>query len=281
MQGTLKLLEILLIVVTLGVVVSYIIRRYELGNREAPDTTGYVTASAFEKTLGVAGEVAAVFLCVLLYPFGYVAAERSPAKLQPGERPLILCHGYRHNRSAFFLLRYRLRRAGWSNVIVPNFRPASASVPQFAGQLSEKASVAMSETGCDRVDLVGHSMGGLIVRYFVEKLAGASCVGTAITLGAPHRGTKMAALGLFKTAEQFRADSSLIRDLCGHSSSLGSVNMVSIWSDFDNIVLPPENAMLPQPCDNFMVRGVGHVALLFSGQVFERLRLALSERRTE
>jgi predicted alpha/beta hydrolase family esterase len=281
MQGILKLLEILLIIVTLGVVVSYIIRRYELGNREARDTTGYVAPSAFEKALGIAGEIVAVFLSVLLYPFGYVAGERSPARLRPGERPLILCHGYRHNRSAFFLLRYRLRKAGWGNVVVPNFRPVSASVPHFAEQLSEKARLAMSDAGCDKVDLVGHSMGGLVVRYFIEKLGGASCVGTAITVGAPHRGTKMAALGLFKTADQFRTDSSLIKDLCGQASSHGSVNVVSVWSDFDNMVLPPENAMLPQPCDSFMVRGVGHVAMLFSGQVFERLRLALSGHRTE
>ncbi|UCD56517.1 MAG: alpha/beta fold hydrolase [Candidatus Hydrogenedentota bacterium] len=281
MQIILNLLQILLAIITLAVVISYVIRRYELGNRERGTATSNAEASAAEMALGIAGEIAASILSVLLYPFGYIVREASHTKPRSGERPIILCHGYMHNRSAFFLLRYRLRKAGWSNVIAPNFRPAGASVPFYASQLSETAKLVISRLGCDKVDLIGHSMGGLIVRYFVENLDGSSCVRTAITLGAPNAGTKMAALGLSKAAGQFRPDSPLIRELCRSSSSHDSVTMVSIWSDFDNIVIPPENALLPKPCKNVMVRNVGHIALLFSGRVFTQLRRALSEDATK
>jgi pimeloyl-ACP methyl ester carboxylesterase len=255
-----------LAVITIMVIVSYVIRRYELGNRRTADADIFGAAPVFDRVLGIAGEVAAVFICVLLYPLGYVMGEPSRAKLRHGEQAVIL-----------FLLRYMLRKAGHNNVILPNFRPASASIPCFAEQLSEVVDLALSRTGCDQVALVGHSMGGLIVRYFMEKLGGASRVLTAITLASPHLGTKTAGLGLFKTAEQFRPDSAFIRDLNQSPPSLGSVNMISIWSEFDNVVLPPENARLPEPCTNQMVTSVGHVAFLLSPQVFKKVRRALRE----
>ena len=266
-----------LVIITITVIGSYTIRRYELGNRESAGPSTPYTLPPFRRALGIAGEVAAVFLCVVLYPFGYVIGEPSRAKLRRGERAVVLCHGYMSNRSAFFVLRYVLGRMGRKNVISLNFRPASASIPRFAEQLSEAVNLALSRTGCDTVDLIGHSMGGLVVRYFIEKLGGARCVHTAITLGAPHRGTKTAVLGLFKTAEQFRPDSSFIRELNQGLPASGPVNMVAIWSDFDTVVLPPENARLPEPYTNVMVTGVGHVAYLFSLQVFKHVRLALRE----
>jgi len=278
MRIILGLFQILVFVIVLAVFVSYIIRRYELGNRDAAIEGAYGQASAAEKALGIAGEIVAAVLSLVLYPFGYLAGGSSPAKLTTGERPVILCHGYMHNRSAFFLLHHRLRKAGWHNVVSPNFRPASASIPDFASQLADTVAVALVRSGCDDVDLVGHSMGGLVARYFIQNLGGASCVRMAVTMGSPHRGSKMAALGLFGTAEQFRSDSSLITGLDAANTP---ANMTAIWSDFDNMVLPPENARLPEPCRNIMVRSVGHIALLLSGRVFEQLRRALSETPAE
>ncbi len=269
-----------LAIVTTMVIGSYMVRRYELGNREGAGLITPDTVPLVRSALGVAGEVLAVLLCIVLYPFGYVTGEPSRARLRRGERAVILCHGYMSNRSEFFVLRYVLRRMGRTNVILPNFRPSSASIPRFAEQLSDAVKLAMSRTGCDQVDLVGHSMGGLVARYFIEKLGGAGCVHTAMTLGSPHCGTKTATLGLFKTAEQFRPGSPFIRELNESSSSRGSVNMIAVWSDFDNVVLPPENAQLPNPCANVMVTGVGHVAYLFSRQVFEHVRRALCDNST-
>jgi pimeloyl-ACP methyl ester carboxylesterase len=122
-------------------------------------------------------------------------------------------------------------------------------------------------------------MGGLVVRYYVEKLGGAASVNTAVTIGAPHRGTKMAALGIFKSSRQFRPDSSLITGF--EPSTAGSVaaNMTAIWSDFDSVVLPGEAACLPEPYANVKIGGVGHVAMLFSGRVFDDVRRACSDER--
>jgi triacylglycerol esterase/lipase EstA (alpha/beta hydrolase family) len=253
---------------------SYIIRRYEIENT-APSSFSRFRADPLERIIGMAGEAAAAFLCVFLYPFGLISGAHLPP-LCRGERPLILCHGYMANRSSLLWLGRRLKRAGRRNVIIPNFRPASATVEEFAESLSHIVAGALEKTGAGQVDLIGHSMGGLVIRYYVERMGGAPFVHTAVTLGTPHRGTKTAALGLFKTADQFHPNARFIQEMQVSAPASG-VKMVSVWSEFDNIVLPPENALLPEPHTNIMVKNVGHVALLFSRQALVHLRLAFTD----
>jgi triacylglycerol esterase/lipase EstA (alpha/beta hydrolase family) len=180
-----------------------------------------------------------------------------------------------HNRSAFLFIIHHLRKAGMNNLIPPNFRPVSGSISDFAAQLAAAVNLAIQRTGSEKVDLVGHSMGGLIIRFYIEHLGGSSHVSRAVLLGAPVLGTKMAVLSPFKTAQQFRLDSPLVAELNASHSSTNSVNYISIWSDFDNMIIPPENAKMPAPSENIMVRGVGHVALLFSRQVITQLKNTL------
>jgi predicted alpha/beta hydrolase family esterase len=271
MHITLNLIEIFLLALALVVGASFLMRRYEIGNRE-----GGEPASAREAALGIAGEFVALVASVVLYPLGYLIGGNPRGGLRPGETPVILCHGFMHNRSGFLLMRYRLGKAGWHNVIAPNFRPSSSLVPEFAQQLAQTVHQALAQTGCDRAVVVGHSMGGVVVRYFADTLGGAASVCAAVTLGAPHRGTKTAVFGLFESAKQFRIDSALVASLDETPPTAPEV-MTAVWSDFDSVILPPENAMLPAPCRNVKVRGVGHVALLFSGQVFEELRRVLAD----
>lgn len=255
---------------------TYIIRRYEIENTPGLDVLQGEKTGLGGRMAAILGEAAAACACVVLFPFGYVVGKRSRLTLRPGERPVILCHGYMENRSSLLWLGWRLKRAGWRNVIIPNFRPSSGAIPKFAEKLADVVSWAAERTNAQAVDLVGHSMGGLVVRYYIERLGGAPLVHSAVTIGSPHRGTKMAVLGLFRSAAQFRRDSPFIKEL-NESAPAPGVRMTSIWSDFDNIVLPPENALLPEPYRNEMVRNLGHVALLFSGRVFDQVRLALSD----
>jgi len=251
---------------------SFILRRYETGN--APSYGAHSDGiSSSSRIPGILGEAAAAFICVMLYPFGYL----DPADRQflVGERPLILCHGYMTNRSSLLWLGRQLKKDGRRNIIIPNFRPRTATIPEFAADLAAIVTRALERTGADKVDLVGHSMGGLVVRYYVERLGGAPLVRTAITIGSPHGGTKTAVLSLFRTGLQFCTHSGVIDEL--RCCAPTGVKMVSIWSEFDNIVLPPENALLPHPRRNVMVRNVGHIALLFSRQVLTEVRLALSD----
>ena len=46
----------------------------------------------------------------------------------------------------------------------------------------------VAETGFERIHIIGHSLGGLIARYYVTRLGGDARVHTLVTLGTPHDG---------------------------------------------------------------------------------------------
>jgi pimeloyl-ACP methyl ester carboxylesterase len=269
------LAQILLALTAMVVLASYAVRHYEIGNAAERASTDRKAPSAAEAALCIAGEIGAVFLSVALYPLGFIMRETPNSALHRAEKPIVLCHGYMHNKSAFLIMGRKLKQAGFANVVALNFGPPSQRVPQFAERLSEAVDRMLVHSGCEKVDLIGHSMGGLVVRYYIEKLDGAKNVDRAVALGAPNGGTKTAVFGIFKSAGQFRLDSKLITELKESPIAGEPANMTAIWSDFDSVVLPPENARLPDPYANIMVGGVGHVGMLYSGRVFDEITRVL------
>ncbi len=269
------IIQIVFVAVVATVLASYAVRHYEVG-AGVGDATGDRLSLA-EAALGVAQEIGAVFAAIMLYPLGFIMRDTDLTTLTRGERPVILCHGYMHNKSAFLLMGHRLRKIGRNNVVTLNFGPPSRRVPFFAERLSETVKTALMRTGVEKVDLVGHSMGGLVVRYFIEQLDGAASVNSAVTLGAPHLGVKTAVFGIFESAEQFMPGSELIAELNRAVPASRTVDMSAVWSDFDSIILPHESARLPEPYSSVKVGGVGHVAMLFSGRIFDEVRRAISK----
>jgi pimeloyl-ACP methyl ester carboxylesterase len=57
-----------------------------------------------------------------------------------------------------------------------------------AENLQNKAQEIRDETKISKVDLVAHSMGGLVARYYIENLDQENNVDQLITLGTPHKG---------------------------------------------------------------------------------------------
>lgn len=75
-------------------------------------------------------------------------------------------------------------------------RPATRtnSIAQNAQVLADAIEAVRETTGATAVDVVAHSMGGLVARYYVAKLMRERDVGQLILLGTPHGGSACAAL---------------------------------------------------------------------------------------
>lgn len=137
----------------------------------------------------------------------------------------------------------------------------------------------MERTGHARVDLVGHGLGGLIGRYYVQRLGGDARVRTLITLGTPHSGTRVVrALPLHSVVRQTRPGSSVLRELAELVPGGCATRFGCFWSAFDALVIPPETARLDH-CDlrvsPIYVHGVGHVTLPVDCGVSARIRAEL------
>ena len=230
---------------------------------------------------------------LLLYPTGLTQERRSPA-LPAGDGtaqlpvrsgpPVVLLHGFIDNRSVFLLLRRNLAQHGRQRVISLNYSPLTCDIRAAAELLGRHLEEICERTGSDRVDIVGHSLGGLIARYYVQCLGGDLRVRTLVTLGTPHSGTSAAPLAnAHPIVRQMRPGSGVIEELTRPAPGCRT-RFVSFWSDLDSVMVPLQTACLEHPdldAQNVRVTGIGHLALPVHPAVAAGIREALDSPQPE
>ncbi|MEU6082213.1 alpha/beta fold hydrolase [Streptomyces sp. NPDC047108] len=192
--------------------------------------------------------------------------------------PVLLLHGFIDNRSVFVLLRRSLRQHGWDHVEALNYSPLSCDIRAAASLLGKHIEEVCERTGHTKVDVVGHSLGGLIARYYVQRLGGDVRIRTLVTLGTPHAGTRaVPLLSAHPIVRQMRPDSDVIEELAQPAAGC-TTHFVSFWSDLDQLMAPLETAQVQHPdliAQNVQVSGIGHLALPVHGAVAAGIREAL------
>lgn len=208
-------------------------------------------------------------------------APRLPAPAKP---PVLLLHGFIDNRSVFVLLRRSLAQHGRQQVDSLNYSPLTCDIRAAAALLGRHVAELCERTGQDRIDIVGHSLGGLIARYYVQCLGGDHRVRTLVTLGTPHGGTRIAPLAdAHPIVRQMRPGSSVVEELRRPAPGCRT-RFVSFWSDLDQLMVPLETACVDHPdlaVQNVRVTGIGHLALPVHPAVATGIRQALDAEPTE
>ncbi|MEU6959465.1 esterase/lipase family protein [Streptomyces chrestomyceticus] len=192
--------------------------------------------------------------------------------------PVLLLHGFIDNRSVFVLLRRSLLRHGWRHVEALNYSPLTCDLRKAAELLGRHIEQFCERTGHSRVDLVGHSLGGLIARYYAQRLGGDLRVRTLVTLGTPHGGTRVAPLmSAHPLVRQMRPHSDVIEELARPAPNCRT-HFVCFWSDLDQLMVPAGTARIDHQdliSRSVRVSGVGHLALPVNGAVAAGIREAL------
>ncbi|MFJ9000791.1 esterase/lipase family protein [Streptomyces sp. NPDC102359] len=231
---------------------------------------------------------------VLLYPAGIIQERRGPdrsalpapegtAQLPVRAKPpVVLLHGFIDNRSVFVLLRRSLAQHGRQQIESLNYSPLTCDIRTAAELLGRHIEQVCERTGSTRVDVVGHSLGGLIARYYVQRLGGDRRVRTLVTLGTPHSGTRVAPLAnAHPIVRQMRPGSPVLEELAQPAPGCRT-HFVAFWSDLDHIMDPLETACVEHPdltAVNVRVSGVGHLALPVHPAVATGIRQALDTAR--
>ena len=211
---------------------------------------------------------------------GLYARELPLCYLEPeaAATPIILLHGYFHNRSGFLVMRRALRRNGFRHVHTMNYNVIGHEIEELAAQLGGYVENVLNRTGATRVHLVGHSLGGLVARTYVQEGGGDKRVHTCVTLGTPHQGTYAALIGRGRAARQIRPRSALLERLERTASEVPT-RFISYYSNLDPLVVPASSAKLLTPAlraTNVLVKDHGHMSLLLSGQLIRSVVSALS-----
>lgn len=191
------------------------------------------------------------------------------------QRPIVLVHGYMMRGGVMWLIKRRLINAGFKQVHLFTYAPPWRDINCFARQLEDFVSKIAPDPKT-KVDIVAHSMGGLVSRYYINLLEGYKRVSRFITLGTPHGGSMLWSFAIWQCGRQMRPESPTLNGLAENDYRLDDLSVTSIYSDFDELVIPQESPVISRSgVNNIMVSGVGHVGFVFDGYVYELIEQAL------
>lgn len=132
--------------------------------------------------------------CDWYCPLPDAACDAGPIGPDPegsaAQYPLVLVHGFMDKGGAFIGLEPVLRADGHAveRVSLPPIAPVAVRAEHLAAQID----AILATHGAQKVNLIGHSMGGLDSRYLVHHLGYADRVASVTTIATPHRGSVVA-----------------------------------------------------------------------------------------
>lgn len=209
-----------------------------------------------------------------LLPLFYVVGRRMGGV--PGGVPIVFVHGYMQNRVGFVGLARQLARRGLGPMFGLNY-PWFASIDANAARLERFVERVCAETGAESVDLVCHSMGGLVAMEMMHGEARQHDIKVrrCVTIASPHGGIAWRGPILGVGAASLKRGSKLLE---AHAGTKIAVPCLSVYSTHDNIVHPKETSQLAaRGGRDVEVEGVAHLAILFSPVVAEHVARFLAE----
>lgn len=197
----------------------------------------------------------------VLYPLG-IKKSKKRTQRAASQRTIVFVHGYLSNPASFFPLSAYLQSMGKKQIL--SFRYSSKlGVERAAKELRD---YLKNHVRGGRVDLVCHSLGGVIARVYIQELGVHRKVDKCISLGTPHLGTYNSYWVSSKIGKELRPDSDLMKRLSQSKKTSPKVTFTSIVGGSDNIVIPRVFAAKDE--DTVHIPHLGHVGLLFSPKVF-------------
>ncbi|HWM88833.1 MAG TPA: alpha/beta fold hydrolase [Kofleriaceae bacterium] len=194
-------------------------------------------------------------------------------KVDDRHPPVLLIHGFLGTRGSMYPLERRLADEGLCvfsfNLGALNSRDIRAS----AFLIHRKIESILSQTSVHRIDIVGHSMGGLIGLYYIKKLGGQARVRRLVMMGTPVRGTwaalaGVATLGLWSKSSWQLLPRSRFLDELSQGALPPEVDIFTLAAVRD-LVCPLPSTRL-RGATSVTVR-MGHSSLVVSEEVFSRI----------
>lgn len=230
-------------------------RLFEKVNPDVWRELGYVTMSSYS----------------LLLPRREEVVDRG----DDGLLPVVLVHGLGGNRGLWLPLRLFLRVNGHRRMYA--FGYEDGTIEGHAEDLKEFVETVLQTTGEQQVDIVAHSLGGIISRYAIQRLGLGGTVRTLVTMATPHQGTYAAQYANTTLTRSLRPESDVIRDLNGDGPAGYPMRFFSICSNRDVYVVPAEGMKHPG-AENVFLPDVSHTQYLVSPKVFRVVASCLTGR---
>jgi triacylglycerol lipase len=158
--------------------------------------------------------------------------------------PVLLIHGIEDTGAVFNRMADYLRqksRSVYTLDLVPN--NGDVGLDELAKQIANYVTANFLPE--QPLNLVGFSMGGIVSRYYIQRLGGIKRVQRFITISSPHQGTIVAYGSLRPGCVQMRPNSLFLKDLNADIAMLKQLNFTSIWTPYDLMILPAKSSQMP------------------------------------
>lgn len=159
--------------------------------------------------------------------------------------PILLVHGINDTIAVFSKMAPYLKGLGWSvhnfNMIPNN---GNCRLDVLAKQVADY--VAKTFDPEQPIDVVGFSMGGIVSRYYIQRLGGVERTQRFVSISAPNNGTLTGYLSWRPGCVQMRPDSEFLQDLNRDAVDiLRRLNFTVIWTPYDLMIIPSNSSQMP------------------------------------
>ncbi|MFE0045703.1 alpha/beta fold hydrolase [Streptomyces albireticuli] len=215
-------------------------------------TVRFLLAAAATAALGLTGFAAPASASVLdIPPRGANDWSCKPDSAHP--QPVVLVNGtFKLMAENWAKLSPKLKEAGYCVFAFNYGNMETAPIPQAAAELSDFVEAVRGATGAAKVDLVGHSQGGMLPRYYVKFLGGADKVDDLVGIVPSNHGTKNplavpAGWTICPSCVDQQWDSPLMRKLNAGEETPAGPDYTVITTRYDEVVIPYTSALLTGP----------------------------------
>jgi triacylglycerol lipase len=164
--------------------------------------------------------------------------------VQNQSHPVLLVHGINDTGAVFNKMAFELRQRGWTVYtldLIPN--NGAECLDKLAKQVADYIETTFNPN--QPLDLVGFSMGGIVSRYYIQRLGGIKRVKRFVTISSPHQGTVIAYGSWLAGCMQMRPQSPLLQDLNSDVQMLNQLKFTSIWTPYDLMIVPAKSSQIP------------------------------------
>ncbi|MDP1540330.1 MAG: alpha/beta fold hydrolase [Moraxellaceae bacterium] len=189
--------------------------------------------------------------------------------------PIVLVPGFFTNRGYLWAWRRHLVRHGYGQVYAVSPTPVFESIERNAEHVARFVQEVLQDTGAERVVIMGHSMGGQVIRLYLHRFGGLQHVALAIAVGAPFRGTVLAAgkekLGPI-ISQLTPSNAWAVAFTAEVEAAPCPIPFINLWSPQDTIVAPQHNSVVADFYGrNIELPGIGHMEMVTSLPVMQHL----------
>lgn len=208
--------------------------------------------------------------------------------------PVLMVHGYFPVPAADWVtwgtFKNKLIDDGWPEeyVMAPQFNDTMGCDPDHAREISAWVDELRAKTGFDKINIVAHSEGGLNTMYYLRYFCGVHKVANFVGLAVAVHGTTTARLDFWSCGAEEMAipkgdegwqGNPVLAGINECDETLGDILYTSIWSEFDEIIVPQEGSKMAGAMNIEMNAVVEHGLIFLNNESFGYMKDAFLNRR--